>query len=190
MKTIIPDSRFSSRLLELNHLACDFAGWLFLPGMNFEDRQFWWKDLPRLNRHEGLDLLFFRDHSGKQRELPPQFPVPPILDGEVVAVFGDFLGSTMAVRHAVVNEQGWELVSLYGHVRPLAGCGSLVIADTPLAEVAGGKARRVSDPPDHLHLSLGWLKPSLSATELNWPALWTNPGIRLIDPLPVIQPAP
>ncbi|MBU2538589.1 MAG: hypothetical protein KKH22_09115 [Proteobacteria bacterium] len=187
---MIPDSLFSSNLLRLNHLDTNFSGWLFLPGMGFEDRQAWWKDLPRQSTHEGIDLLFFTDHSGQRRELPKQCLIPPLWDGEVVAVFDDFLGSTVVVCHPVMNGQGWRLVSLYGHVQPLVTRGTLVSVGEPLAEVAFEKARGASAPPDHLHLSVGWLAPGWSATELRWPTLWTNPGILLIDPLPLIQPKP
>lgn len=107
-------------------------------------------------------------------------------------MFEDFLGSTVAVRHPVMDERGWRLISLYGHVRPLVEYGAQVSAKEPLAEVACGTARGASAPPDHLHLSLGWLAPgwSVAEAELNWHGLWSNPGIRIIDPLPWIQPNP
>jgi hypothetical protein len=187
---MIPDSQFTSTLLNLNHLAEACTGWLYLPGMLFNEKQAWWKEGTRQNPHEGIDLLFLADSSGQRQELPKQALIPPLCDGEVIAVFEDFLGSTLAVRHPIMDGQGWRLISLYGHVRPLVGCGAQVSAKEPLAEVATGKARGASAPPDHLHLSLGWLAPGWSVAELNWPTLWTNPGIRLIDPLPLIQPKP
>ncbi|MDP2852459.1 MAG: hypothetical protein Q8O23_03530 [Gallionella sp.] len=187
---MIPNSPFYSNLLRLNHLAGKCTGWLFLPGMLFEDRSAWWKNGPRQSPHEGIDLLFLADRSGQRQELPPQVLVPAVWDGEVVAIFEDFLGSTVAVQHPVMDGQGWRLISVYGHVRPLVACGEQVLTGEALAEVAGGKVRGSSAPPDHLHLSLGWLAPGWSATELGWPTLWANPGIRLIDPLPLIQPRP
>jgi hypothetical protein len=187
---MIPDSQFFSTFLNLNHRAEACPGWLFLPGMRFEDTQAWWKDGLRQSPHEGVDLLYLADSSGQRQELPKQALIPPLWDGEVIAVFEDFLGSTVAVRHPVMDGQGWRLLSLYGHVRPLVGCGVQVSAEAPLAEVAYGKARGTSAPPDHLHLSLGWLAPGWSVAELSWPGLWSNPGIRLIDPLPLIQPNP
>ena len=174
---------FYRNLLRLNHLAEECTGWLFLPGMLFEDKSTWWKNTPRRSPHEGLDLLYFSDRYGQRRELPEQTLVPPIRAGEVIAIFDDFLGSTVAVRHPLLDKEGWRLLSLYGHVRPLVGCGEQISAEEPLAEVARGKVRGVSAPPDHLHLSLGWLAPGWPPTELRWPALWTNPGIRLMDPL-------
>lgn len=187
---MIPTSQFYSNLLRLNHLVKECTAWLFLPGMRFEDTQAWWKNGLRQSPHEGVDLLYLADSSGQRRELLPQALVPPLWDGEVVAVFEDFLGSTVAVRHPVMDGQGWRLLSLYGHVRPMVECGAQVTTGEPLATVAGGKVRGSSAPPDHLHLSLGWLAPGWQATELSWPGLWTNPGIRLIDPLPLIQPMP
>ena len=187
---MIPDSQFFSNLLDLNHLAEEYTDWQFLPGMLFEDAQAWWKDTPRQSPHEGIDLLFLAGRSGQRRELPPQALVPPLWDGEVIAVFEDFMGSTVAVRHPLINGQSWRLLSLYGHVHPLVECGAEVSAREPLAEVAFGTIRGTSAPPDHLHLSLGWLAPGWSVAELNWAGLWTNPGIRLIDPLPLIQPNP
>ncbi|MCX5877226.1 MAG: M23 family metallopeptidase [Deltaproteobacteria bacterium] len=190
MESTLPNSLFFSSLLNLNHLADEGTGWMFLPGMLFEDTQAWWKNGPRQSPHEGIDLLFLADQSGQQQELPPQALVPPVWDGEVVAVFEDFLGNTVVVRHPVMDGQGWRLVSLYGHVRPLVGCGEQVTAGEPLSEVACGKARGSSAPQDHLHLSLGWLAPGWSPTDLSWPTLWANLGIRLIDPLPLVQPRP
>lgn len=190
LKPMIPSSSFFRTLLSLNHPTEDCSGWRFLPGMLFEDTQAWWKDAPRQSPHEGIDLLYLEDQAGQRRELPTKALVVPLWDGEVVAVFEDFLGSTVAVRHPVMDEQGWRLISLYGHVRPLVECGAQVSAGKPLAEVACGKVRGPSAPPNHLHLSLAWLAPGWSATELSWPTLWTNPGIRLIDPLPLIQPKP
>ena len=187
---MIPDSQFFSTFLNLNHLADEGTGWLFLPGMRFEDTQAWWKDGPRQSPHEGLDLLYLADSSGQRQELPKQALIPPLWDGEVIAVFEDFLGSTVAVRHPVMDGQGWRLISLYGHVRPLVECGTQVSAGDPLAEVAYGKARGASAPPNHLHLSLAWLAPGWPVAELSWPSLWSNPGIRLIDPLPLVQPKP
>ena len=185
---MIPNSSFFHAFFNLNHLAAEGTGWFFLPGMCFADTQAWWKDGPRQSPHEGIDLLFFTDQSGQRRELPEQALVPPLWDGEVVAVFEDFLGSTVAVRHPVMDGQGWRLVSLYAHVRPLVECGAQVSARAPLAAVAFGKVRGSSAPPDHLHLSLGWLAPGWPVTELVWPALWNNPGIRLIEPISLIQP--
>ena len=180
---MIPTSHFFSTFLHLNHLAEDCTGWQFLPGMFFTDESAWWKNSPRQNPHEGIDLLYLADSSGQRQELPKQALIPPLWDGEVVAVFEDFLGSTVAVRHPVMDGHGWRLVSLYGHVHSLVECGAQVSAKEPLAEVACGTARGASAPPDHLHLSLGWLAPGWSVAELGWPGLWSNPGIRLIDPL-------
>jgi len=187
---MIPDSQFFSTLLNLNPLAEACAGWRFLPGMLFQDTEAWWKAGSRQSPHEGIDLLFLTDRNEQRRELPEQTMVPPLWDGEVIAVFEDFLGSTVAVRHPIMDGQGWRLISLYGHVQPLVGCGAQVSAEEPLAAVASGKVRGASAPPDHLHLSVGWLAPGWRATELEWPSLWRNPGIVLIDPLPLIQPRP
>ena len=180
---MIPTSPFYSNLLALNHLAAKGTGWFFLPGMCFADTQAWWKAGPRQSPHEGIDLLFFTDRSGQRRELPQQALVPPLWDGEVAAVFEDFLGSTVAVLHPVMDGQGWRLISLYAHVRSLVECGAQVSAGEPLAAVAFGKVGGLSAPPDHLHLSLGWLAPGWPIAELDWPTIWSNPGIRLVDPL-------
>ncbi|MFH1020279.1 MAG: hypothetical protein V1782_06650 [Pseudomonadota bacterium] len=187
---MIPDSQFTNTLLNMNHRAEACTGWLFLPGMRFEDTQAWWKDGLRQSPHEGVDLLYLADSSGQRQELPKQARIPPLWDGEVIAVFEDFLGSTVAVRHPIIDGQGWRLISLYAHIRPLVGGGEEVSAKEPLAAVAGGKVRSASAPPDHLHLSLAWLAPGWPVAEINWPGLWSNPGIRLIDPLPLIQSDP
>ena len=185
-----PTSRFYSSFLRLNHLDRECADWQFLPGMLFTDKAAWWKNGLRRNMHEGIDLLSLADHSGQSLELPKQALIPPLWDGEVVALFEDFLGSTVVVRHPVLDGHGWRLVSLYGHVHPLVTCGTLISAGEPLAEVTFGKTRGESAPPDHLHLSVGWLAPGWPASELRWTTLWTTPGIVLIDPLPLIQPKP
>ncbi|MBA3004959.1 MAG: hypothetical protein FP813_14095 [Desulfurivibrio sp.] len=185
---MIQNSQFTSTFLSLNHVAEACTGWHFLPGMLFNETQAWWKKGTRQTPHEGIDLLFLADRDGQRRELPEQGLIPPLWDGEVIAMFDDFLGSTVVVRHSVMDGQGWRLVSLYGHVHPLVECGAQISADEPLAAVATGKVRGSSAPPDHLHLSVGWLAPGWRATELEWPSLWRNPGIVLIDPLPWVQP--
>lgn len=185
---MIPNSQFTSTVLNLNHLAEACPGWHFLPGMLFQNTEAWWKAGTRQNPHEGIDLLFLADRDGQRHELPKQAIIPPLWDGEVIALFEDFLGSTVVVRHSVMDGQGWRLVSLYGHVQPLVECGAEVSAEEPLATVASGKVRGASAPPDHLHLSLGWLAPGWRPAELEWPTLWRNPGIVLIDPLPLVQP--
>lgn len=187
---------FFSSLLNLNRLAEEYAGWLFLPGMRFADKEAWWNGTLRPSPHEGIDLLFFADRAGQRRQLPPLAPVPPVWDGEVVAVFDDFLASTVVVRHPVMDKRGWRLISLYGHVRPRVGCGDQVSTNKALATVAAKTLQGGSPPPDHLHLSLAWLAPGWQAAELCWPGLWTNPGVLLIDPLTLpadagkIQPTP
>ncbi|NTW88476.1 MAG: hypothetical protein HGB26_04990 [Desulfobulbaceae bacterium] len=185
-----PDSQFTSTLLNLNNLAEACTGWLFLPGMLFQETEAWWKEGTRQTPHEGIDLLFLTNRDGQRRDIPPEAMIPPLWDGEVVAVFDDFLGSTVVMRHSLMDGQGWRLVSLYGHVHPLVEFGAQVCAEKPLAAVATGKVRGSSAPVDHLHLSVGWLAPGWRATELEWPSLWRNPGIVLIDPLPLVQPNP
>lgn len=181
------ESSFFHDLLRLNRLGQGWTSWAFLPGMLFRDSRMWWKEESRTSPHEGIDLLYLLDEGGSRISLPGDGLVPPLMGGEVAAIFDDFLGKTVAVRHRIENEQGWSLLSIYAHVLPMVRCADKIAAGTPLATLGEGKARG-SGPPGHLHLSLAWAAPELRSAELAWPTMWHTQGLRLIDPLPLVQP--
>jgi hypothetical protein len=91
--------------------------------------------------------------------IPYGLEVPVLADGTVLAVFRDFISSTVVVLHpSVMDEMGRPLCSAYGHIDP----GATVICGAQVARgsVVGAVARNVrSSAPHHVHLSLGWWAP-------------------------------
>ena len=159
---------------------------VFHPGMLFGSRERWWGDpRPRPTPHEGLDLWCVADAAGREQSLPLSFRVPAAFPGVVVRLLPDFLGLTVCLRHER-REEGACLYSLLGHLRPRPGlgAGTAVAAGEILGTLAApAKPTRV---PPHLHLTLALLPPAQEAECLNWEILGRHPGVRLVDPLPVL----
>ncbi|CAE8636777.1 unnamed protein product, partial [Polarella glacialis] len=76
-------------------------------GAEFGGSHYWWgKRQARPGPHEGVDLSELaapEDPStaspSPARRLPVGFPVPAVADGEIVAIFPDFLGTTIVMKH-------------------------------------------------------------------------------------------
>jgi len=117
---------------------------------------------------------------GEQWSVPVGFRVPALADGEVVAIFGDFIAHTIIVKHAqhavpiagaVGAHVGWPLYSLLAHVKPEPWVmpGVMVKSCDPAVATV---APSTTSAPQHIHLSM------LAATEqfpwtsvADWPTL-------------------
>ena len=167
-----------------------FRSFIFTPGMLFGSRCLWWPPYgPRRTLHEGLDFAQYADPSGDPHPVPAGTPVACLLAGEVVGVFSDFMGKTVALKHDVRRE-GRTLHSIYGHIAPVVKAGTLLRAGEIVGKIAGN-ARTAA--PAHLHLSAAWLlDPGRAPREWSWgvlstSVLWGCPAavrpsqIRLVD---------
>lgn len=178
-------SEFSSWLIRHNNLdSLFFKRWFFKPGMNYLDQDKWWiAPGNRTSPHEGIDFCCFQDGEEQICYLPSTIHVPAMYDGTVVAIFPDFLGKSILLRH-VFSEQGWFLHSLYGHTLPEENLdiGTCVRGGEIIASVAP-PASRVVVPP-HLHLSVLWMDVACQAEEkISWQTISNTQAVRLCDPL-------
>jgi murein DD-endopeptidase MepM/ murein hydrolase activator NlpD len=147
----------------------------------------WWGDgRPRRRPHEGIDLSLFVTDRGTILSLGEGSVVPAIYSGEVARIIDDFLGQSVFLRHGVFNEDGGELYTFYGHTELADGVcrGAEVMEGEPIASVACPP--RMSITP-HVHISLGWVQPSIAPDTLDWEVIGQGNSIGLIDPLEVIN---
>lgn len=182
-----PGSPFTEAFLRVNRVAADFAGWLLDPGMLFGAESTWWGERAARERpHEGLDLAAYRGEDGRIVRLDGSTRLSAMYDGVVVGVFDDFLGRSLLLAHAVVDEARGRLFSAFGHTRPDGDvvAGRMVRAGEPVASVAGPT---LSSVPPHVHISVGWARNGVTEQLLDWRVLPRADGIVLIDPLPLIE---
>ena len=128
------------------------ATWLFYPGMTFGSRDKWWPDIGyRPTAHEGLDICYYADSAGRDRQFDPGVGVPVMTGGTVLAVSDDFLGRSVFLAHHHPDP----LISVYAHIVPLstivpgyqASEGEVI---GTVADTAGRKNRM----PVHLHITI------------------------------------
>jgi murein DD-endopeptidase MepM/ murein hydrolase activator NlpD len=182
-------SQFMEFMLEHNRPRMDgFKGWVFHPGMLFQAQEKWWGDQgPRAVPHEGLDLYSFDFDGGRVKTLDRQTQIPAAFAGQVVKIDRDFLGKSIYISHAMYTDDGRQLLSAVGHTVPRDGLqtGQQVTAGEIIAAVSGFSGQKSNLPP-HLHLTFAWVPVDVRVEQLTWKNLGHDPGIRLIDPLPVI----
>jgi len=160
-----------------------FCGWDLRPGMLFGAERTWWgAEVTRPRAHEGLDLKGFINGQGQGVYLREGTRIPPVGAGQLVAIFADFVGQSLLIRHQTVGER--RLYSLYAHVRAEPGLvpGLHLEPGKAIACLAQG---RPDGAPAHLHLSTFWLAGGLDG-ELSWPRLQRLTAIEWCDPLTFI----
>jgi murein DD-endopeptidase MepM/ murein hydrolase activator NlpD len=176
-------------MLEHNRPRMDgFQRWVFHPGMMFQALEKWWGDQGlRAVPHEGLDLYSFEEALGRVQTVDEQTQIPAAFAGRVVKIDRDFLGKSIYISHALYTDNGRQLLSAVGHTIPREGLkpGQQVVAGEIIAAVSGFSGQKSKLPP-HLHLTFAWVPKDVRADQLTWKNLGHDPGIRLIDPLPVI----
>ena len=105
--------------------------------------------------------------------MSPETPVPCLRSGEVIAIFKDFIHSTLIVRHGDVIKAGRVLCSVFGHCVPAVRVGKLVRAHETIGKIAANKR---TSAPAHLHLSAAWLNPKApvlcGARFWKWRPIW------------------
>lgn len=97
---------------------------------------------------------------GNELVVPPGLDVPVLAAGTVLAVFRDFIASTVVVLHTeMTDERGRLLCSAYGHVVPggAVAPGAMMASGSAVGHVAPNDRTAV---PHHVHLSLGWWTPT------------------------------
>jgi murein DD-endopeptidase MepM/ murein hydrolase activator NlpD len=133
-----------------------FSAFSFAPGMLFGASHFWWPaSRPRPSPHEGIDFGSYVDPDGECHALPVGTPVPCLDAGVVIAVFRDFIHSTVIVRHAGLEKEGRTLHSLFGHIVPSVQVGEHVNLDDCIGQISANSKTKA---PPHLHLSAVWME--------------------------------
>eukprot|EP00933_Yihiella_yeosuensis_P078898 TRINITY_DN9086_c0_g1_i1.p1 TRINITY_DN9086_c0_g1~~TRINITY_DN9086_c0_g1_i1.p1 ORF type:complete len:264 (-),score=47.22 TRINITY_DN9086_c0_g1_i1:367-1158(-) len=166
----------------IRRLEASAGGSFVLPdGAQFGGKCYWWgKRNSRPAPHEGVDFCkFMVDGEATPRQLPVDFALPAVADGEVVGIFDDFLAKTIVLRHKETVEnlhklehskadaaaERWPVCTLLAHIQPKSG--------TALGQhVDGGSEGEIFQPnatcephvailpasrtraPSHIHLSM------------------------------------
>ncbi len=184
------DSNFFKDLLAGNQSQMEgFRRWLFQPGMEFAARETWWgARKPRPAPHEGVDLYCFADAAGRISRLDATIQIPATFGGTIARISRDFLGQSIFLRHEIFSADGRQLITAYGHTRPLAtlALGQTVAAGEIIGAIAAAPDKN-SKIPRHLHVTLAWVSAMLPSASLSWKNLGADPNITLIDPLTILS---
>jgi len=162
------------------------AAWRFYPGMLFGSLEKWWPDAgQRPAAHEGLDICYYTDASGTDRQFDPGVQVPVMAAGKILGLCDDFLGRSVFVAHNV--GEPLLLVSVYAHIRPLPDVrfGNGVPAGAVLGTVADTAGRQNRMPP-HLHVTVMQIPSDLRGISLDWKFICRSDKVLLINPLEII----
>ncbi|MFH2123779.1 MAG: hypothetical protein ABIJ50_09905 [Pseudomonadota bacterium] len=197
------------------------ARFLFQPGMLFNDTIQWWEvqqgsflrraepchyqhwKLPALRPrlHEGIDIYQIEHFDMRSSYVLPQMLIPAILPGELIHFHRDFLGETLYIRHADIQQEGAVLHTLYGHVSsipevkttPSFTPGSFTRTSLHSSPFHKGQIVGTISPPSetskvpaHLHISCAWIHEDQLVKELNWKNMSTSANVVFIDPLPFL----
>ena len=163
--------------------AGDVQAWLFYPGMLFGSRDKWWPDTgSRPTAHEGLDICYFIDGLGKDRQFDPGINVPVMAAGTVIAVCNDFLGRSVFVAH---HTDG--LISVYAHIVPIKTLspGYTLSEGEVLGRVVDTTGRK-NRMPAHLHVTIMKVPVGLPGEQLNWNFICRSGRVTLFDPLTLL----
>jgi len=169
-------SGYLSMLSDINGLGP--GAWQFEPGMLFDAETKWWGNGGLRNvLHNGLDLRYFKQGSGKMVTLGCESLVPVAGEGVILNIAKDFLGFSIFVSHGD-DGRGRTLVSAYGHIVPEEGVAPG--ACVPGGHIIGSLAEYEGMPaPPHLHLSVFTLPGGLHET--NWGSI--EQDAVFLDPL-------
>jgi len=180
---VIEKDFFFNALKESNRLKT-FKEWFFYQGMLFGSLETWWGTARcRPSPHEGLDIGFYKDTTGKLRCLEPGFKVPAVADGVVYEISDDdFLGKSIFVRHEIYNETGNILHSVYAHSIPNGiSVNENVCKGDVIATVSDITDRNLA-VSSHLHISMIWLPESYPKNLLKWQLMPKAKEVFLSDP--------
>jgi len=181
---------FIERLMGFNSLDdTGFEEWVFYPAMLFGSCYKWWGEMGNRDKpHEGLDLYFYRTKKGHIHYLDRKTKVPVIFKGQVMKVDDDFLGESLFVSHDHYDNDGSQLYTIYGHIKP---CGRICLGERLregdiIGTIADTRNSAGAVPP-HLHVSVAWVPKSVRSQELGWEIIGSHTEITLLDPLRVIE---
>lgn len=132
----------------------DASVFVFGEGMEFGAELLWWNGRARRSLHEGVDFCMGRAAGGELVHVASGAAVLSVAAGSVRAVFGDFIGETVVVRHPQWASDGCCLHTIFGHTQSGVPEGASVGPGDAIGVVAPSR----TSAPSHLHLSLAWLR--------------------------------
>ncbi len=159
----------------------------FYPGMLFKSEKKWWPDAgTRPTRHEGIDICYYKDRTGTERQFTPHINIPVMTSGRVFAICPDFLGYSVFVDHEVTGPT--RLLSVYAHIIPTENLtvGVEVMTGYVVGKVADTKGRK-NRMPAHLHISILEIPDRVAAAGLDWGYICNSNEVTLFDPLSIIN---
>ena len=157
------------------------------PGMEFRSEIKWWPDKGvRFTPHEGVDICYYTNSTGKECKVTSEFRVPVMATGRIVAISKDYLGETVFLDHQY--DQLSRFLSIYAHItpRPDLKTGDMVCVGDVIGTVADttGKKNRI---PAHLHISLMTISKAVPAKKFDWDMISYPEDAKLIDPLRMLN---
>ena len=181
-------SKFFDYLRAANKPAlAGLTAWFFQPGMEFNSLETWWGERqPRSAPHEGLDLCWYEEATGRVNRVDQHLRIPATFAGEIIKIYPDFLGTSIFLGHEIFAPDSRQLYTAYGHTRPLASLhvGNKVAAGEIIATLASPSGSNSRVLP-HLHLTLAWMPRLIAPERLVWQNLGLDPDITLLDPLTI-----
>jgi hypothetical protein len=161
--------------------------WRFYPGMTYGSREKWWPDTgARPTPHEGIDICYYTDKSGRERQFGPSTRVPAMTTGTVIALCDDFLGRSVFLEHYSDNQE--RLISIYAHIVPHQRIfpGLKVAAGEEIGTVADTVGRK-NRMPAHLHITIMKRPPAAySGVHLDWEYICNAGRVCLVDPFAIL----
>lgn len=181
---------FTDRLIQANAMdPADFQSWVFYEEMLFNAPGKWWGDYGRRDfPHEGIDLCLYADSAGEIRRLNANTRIPVMHDGQVKALFKDYLGQALIIKHSYGSGAPARYLSAYAHIRPQPEIkpGVTVKRGDIIATIADTRRSKANILP-HLHYSFGRPSPGMVYEPFEW-NLMRNPDlVTLLDPLYLIE---
>ncbi len=177
---------FAELLAEVNGLhEKGFRRWLFVAGMAFHDIEQWWgAKEQRAFPHEGVDFALYETLAGGQADLAAGADVPAAWAGEVACIHADFLGSTVWLRHGVIDGEGRYLYSVYGHLLPRVSLavGESVAGREILGVVADSDFATGKKISSHLHFTVAQVSATVARNNLGWSLVHDLALVKLLDP--------
>lgn len=167
-----------------------FSGWVFYPGMLFNEQNNWWgRKGKRIRPHEGLDLRYYYDKTGNVCSVGANMRVPSPYDGTIVSIMPDFLGHSIVIEHSPGITGNAICLTIFGHTEPLPELvvGRHVRTGEALAVLAATKIKK-KPVPAHLHVTIIHNRNIRQASyvDLDWSAI-ADPGLfLLVDPIDIL----
>jgi hypothetical protein len=159
------------------------TAWRFYHGMTYGTREKWWPDTgERPTAHEGLDICYYTDRLGGDRQFTPDIKIPVMTAGTVLAICDDFLGRSVFIAH---NAE--QLISAYAHIVPFSNIlpGYRVSAGEVIGTVADTAGRK-NRMPAHLHITIMKAPEDLAGVHLDWRYICNAGRATLLDPLEML----